>query len=220
MAVKSSTRRVGRPRNATASAHQAILTAVYDLLQQTTVRDLTIEAVAARAGVGKPTIYKWWSTKAGLVLAMFRERVVPQLEAPAARSLEESVRIKVDGLIEAFNGFFGKVMAELIAEGQSQPELLRALNDGYVKPRRASTVADIRAAQLAGEFPSHIDPELVVDAVFGSIYFQMLLRVRPLTREYGQALVDQVFRSLSAGAPPPKRGARRSSARDRSRLAK
>ena len=65
----------GRPPGATAESHTQILDAVYELLQERSVRDLTIEAVAKRAGVGKPTIYKWWPTKADLVMAMFQERL-------------------------------------------------------------------------------------------------------------------------------------------------
>ena len=62
-----------------AESHAAILDAVYELLQERSVRDLTMEAVAKRAGVGKPTLYKWWPTKAALVLAMFRERIACRL---------------------------------------------------------------------------------------------------------------------------------------------
>jgi AcrR family transcriptional regulator len=59
------------------------LDAVYELLQERSVRDLTMEAVANRAGVGKPTLYKWWPTKAALVLAMFRERIAVALPPPS-----------------------------------------------------------------------------------------------------------------------------------------
>ncbi|WP_347260401.1 helix-turn-helix domain-containing protein [Rudaea sp.] len=59
------------------------------------LRDLTMEKVAKRAGVGKPTLYRWWKTKAALVIAMFNERIVPEIDAPPAASLEESIRHKV-----------------------------------------------------------------------------------------------------------------------------
>jgi AcrR family transcriptional regulator len=62
-------------------SHAAIMDAVYTLLQEKSVRDLTIEEVAKRARVGKPTLYKWWPTKATLVLAMLCERMAPSLEA-------------------------------------------------------------------------------------------------------------------------------------------
>lgn len=74
---------------------QVALTAVYELLQEMSLRDLTMEKVAKRAGVGKPTLYRWWKTKAALVIAMFNERIVPEIDAPPAASLEESIRHKV-----------------------------------------------------------------------------------------------------------------------------
>jgi AcrR family transcriptional regulator len=197
--MQNSRKPAGRPASQCAVAHQAILAAVYDLLQETSVRDLTIEAVAKRANVGKPTIYRWWKTKASLVLAMFQERLVPELDVGEPESLEASIREKVRRLISAFNGFFGKVISELIAEGQSDPEVLRELNENYIKLRRADTVADIKKAQKEGKFPAERDPELVVDAIFGSIYFQLLVKQRPLTQDYGQALVDQIFRGNETG---------------------
>ncbi len=181
--------RIGRPRALVAGSHEAILTAVYDLLQEMSVRELTMEKVAKRAGVGKPTLYRWWKTKPALVVAMFNERIVPALDAPDATTLEESIRRKVERLIAAFDGFFGKVVAELVAEAQSDPDVLRELNEGYVKPRRAGTVDEIVAAQKRGLVPPDVDPEIVVDAIFGSLYFNLLLKVRPLTPDYGDQLV-------------------------------
>ena len=66
---------IGRPRGKTAVSHAAVLDAVYDLLKETSARDLTMDAIARRAKVGKPTLYKWWQSKAALVTAMFEERL-------------------------------------------------------------------------------------------------------------------------------------------------
>jgi AcrR family transcriptional regulator len=66
-----------------AASHAVIMDAVYSLLEEKSVRDLTIEAVAKRAGVGKPTLYKWWPTKATLVLAMLCERMAPKMRDTA-----------------------------------------------------------------------------------------------------------------------------------------
>lgn len=197
MEVKTRTpARLGRPRASSADSHDAILKAVYDLLQETSLRDLTMEGVAKRAGVGKPTLYRWWKTKSALVIAMFNERIVPELDAPKAASLEDAIRHKVDRLISAFNGFFGKVISEIIAEAQSDPEVLREFNERYIKPRRAGTVDDISAAQRQGLVPSHVDPELVVDAIFGSLYFNLLLKTQPLTPEYGDRLMENCRKLL------------------------
>src|SRR5258707_9079277 len=119
MAKDVEEKRRGRPRSAAAASHDAILGAVYDLLHEKSVRDLTIEEVAKRAGVGKPTIYRWWPSKAALVMDMFEERIAPQFRVSDAATAEATIRRNVTALIRLLNGFFGKVSAEIIAEGQS-----------------------------------------------------------------------------------------------------
>src|SRR4030095_15273053 len=124
MKKRPSGRRKGRPPLQKAASHAAIMDAVYALLQEKSVRDLTIEEVAKRAKVGKPTIYKWWSTKATLVLAMLCERMAPNLEMPTVLTAEAALRFRGERLIGAFNGPFGKIVAGIIAEGQSEPAIL------------------------------------------------------------------------------------------------
>jgi AcrR family transcriptional regulator len=186
--------RKGRPPLARAASHATILDAVYALLEEKSVRDLTIEEVAKRARVGKPTIYKWWSTKATLVLAMLCERMAPNLEMPTVLTAEESLRFRVRRLIDAFNGPFGKIVAGLIAEGQSEPAVLQEFFDRWVGPRRNATIADLQRGKDAGDLRPDTEPELLNDAVFGAIYYRLLLRSGPLTRRFGEKLVAQVLR--------------------------
>jgi AcrR family transcriptional regulator len=84
--------RTTRPPSEMAASHGVIMDAVYALLQEKSVRDLTMEAVAKRARVGKPTLYKWRPTKATLALAIVCERMAPKLEKPTVLSAEESLR--------------------------------------------------------------------------------------------------------------------------------
>src|SRR6201986_1285042 len=102
-----------------AASHAGIMGAGFALLQKKSVRDLTMEEVAKRAKVGKPTLYKWCPTKATLVLAMLCERMAPNLEKPSDLTAEESLKFRVRSLIDAFGGPFGKIVAGLIAEAQS-----------------------------------------------------------------------------------------------------
>jgi AcrR family transcriptional regulator len=177
-----------------AASHDVIMDVVYALLQEKPVRDLTMESVAKQAKVGKPTLYKWWPTKATLVLAMLCERMAPKLEKPTALGAEESLRFRVRSLIDAFNGPFGKIVAGLIAEGQSEPSVLKAFFDRWVSPRRNATIADLQRGKDAGELGSDTGPDLLNDAIFGAIYYRMLLRSGPLTRRFGEELVEQVIR--------------------------
>jgi len=191
--------RKGRPPSEMAASHDAIMDAVNALLQKKSVRDLTMEEVAKRAKVGKPTLYKWWPTKATLVLAMLCERMAPNLEKPTALPAEESLRLRVRRLIDAFNGPFGKIVAGLIAEGQSEPAILREFFDRWVSPRRNATIAELQRGKNAGELRSETEPELLNDTIFGAIYYRFLLRSGPLTRRFGEELVEQVIRGHRAG---------------------
>jgi AcrR family transcriptional regulator len=195
--------RKGRPPRQTAESHAAIMDAVHALLQNKSVRDLTMEEVARRARVGKPTLYKWWPTKATLVLAMLCERMAPNLEMPTGLTAEESLRFRVRRLIDAFNGPFGKIVAGLIAEGQSEPAILQEFFDRWISPRRTATLADLQRGKNAGELRSETEPELLNDAIFGAIYYRLLLRSGPLTRRFGEELVEQVIRGHRSG---PGRG--------------
>ena len=138
MTTPSSTPRVGRPRSEAAESHEAILDAVHEMLKEKPARELTMDAVAKRAKVGKPTLYKWWPSKAALVLAVFQERLSGRLEAVPTSTVEAALRARVQSLIVEFNGLFGKVMGDLIAEGQSDPAVLRELYEQHIRLRRVS----------------------------------------------------------------------------------
>jgi AcrR family transcriptional regulator len=200
MLKRTRARRIGRPRSEAAVSHAAIMDAVYALLKEKPASELTMEAIAKRAKVGKPTLYKWWPSKAALIMAMFYERLVGKLEAPRASTAEEAIRVKMRRLIKEFNGLFGKVMAELIAEGQSDPSILKELYERHIRLRRESTVADIERGKANGEFAADVDPELLIDAIFGPIYYRMLLRLGPLTEQYGNGLISQAVRGTQPGS--------------------
>lgn len=188
--------RIGRPPSKAAGSHATIMDALYALLQQTSVRDLTMEAIAKRAGVGKPTLYKWWPSKAALVFAMFHERLAGEPISTKARTAEAAIRERVRRLVAALNGLFGKVMAELIAEAQSDPAVLRELYERHIGPRQAAALLDIERGKANGEIVRDADAELLLEEIFGAIYYRMLLRSGPLTEEYGDRVVDQVFTGL------------------------
>jgi len=195
---RKSTSRRGRPPLAEAESHAAILDAVFELLKKQSIRDLTMEAVAKRAKVGKPTLYKWWPTKGALVLTMFRERILSAHPPPPVpgETAEQAISHAACLLIRAFEGPLGKVSSELIAEGQSEPAIIRKWYDEHIRHRRARNAEDIERGKANGELLPQTDPELVIDSIFGAIYYRLLFRSAPLTEQFGKALVAQVFRGL------------------------
>jgi AcrR family transcriptional regulator len=186
--------RMGRPPGVAATSHAAIMDAVYALLQEGSAKDLTMEAVAKRAGVGKATLYKWWPSKAALIMAMFHERIAVTVKTPATvTTAEDALRTTMRRLITGLNGLFGKVLADLIAEGQSDPALLHDLFEDHIRVRQATDLAEIERAKATGEFAAAADSEIMVDALFGSLIYRRLLGL-PLTEPYGEALIDAVLR--------------------------
>jgi hypothetical protein len=113
---------------------------------------------------------------------------------PTDLTAEESLRLRVRRLTDAFNGPFGKVVAGLIAEGQSEPAVLQEFFNRWVSPRRNATIVDLQRGKDAGELRSETEPEVLNDAIFGAIYYRMLLRPAPLTRRFGEEVVEQVLR--------------------------
>jgi hypothetical protein len=95
--------------------------------------------------------------------------------------------------LSKIHDLFGKVIAELIAEGQSDPKVLQELYDQHIGARRAHAVVEIEKAKQSGEFSADTDAELLVDQIFGPIYYRMLLRITPLDQAFGDALLDQVL---------------------------
>jgi AcrR family transcriptional regulator len=188
----------GRPRIESATSHEAIMDAVYELLQEKSLFDLTIEEIAKKAKVGKPTIYKWWPSKAALVLDMFQERIVGKLAVEEGKTAEEAIRTQVRELIRLLNGFFGKVAADIIAEGQCDSEVLKEYRERYVNHRRAVSGTIIKTAIANGEFKKEIDPELLIDMIYGPIYYRLLVRHQKLDEAFGKQIVDHLMKYLKS----------------------
>lgn len=176
-----------------AVARERILDAVQAVLEEKTFQDLTMEEVARRAGVGKPTLYKWWPSKAALVLDLFQQRLVAPLNVPEELTTEEKIRAQALGAICLLSGFLGKVSREIIAAGQSDPDVLRQYREIYLSGRRAITREWIEAAKAKGEMRANADPELLMDMLYGTIYYRLLMDHQPLDAEFGTKLVDDVL---------------------------
>ena len=186
-------RQRGRPAGACAVAHEHILDAVQAILQEKSFQDLTMEEVARRARVGKPTLYKWWPSKIALVLDLFQERLVVSLAVPEEWTAAEKIHAQALELIRLLNGFFGKVTREIIAAGQSDPDVLRQYREIYVSKRRAFTAEVIDAAKASGEMQEDIDPERLIDMIYGPIYYRLLIGHQPLDAAFAGKIVDDIL---------------------------
>jgi len=189
-------RGAGRPR--CTKTRDAILDAAYALLRDKGMAGFSIEGVAHRAGSAKTTIYRWWPNKGALAVESFFRAVGPLLPFPHpdAASPKEEVRAQLRGLAEALNGPIGVMLADLIAEGQRDPDTQRALVEGYLQPRRAQLAQVLERGIAAGELRPDIDLGATLDALTGAVAGRALLFGRPLDLAWVDRLADTVYRGI------------------------
>jgi AcrR family transcriptional regulator len=159
----------GRPRSA--KAQKAILDATLELLAQTGMSGLTVEGVAARARVGKATIYRRWSSKLPLVVDAIT--TLPQLPIPATRTLRGDLRQILGDLASILRSSLGRVLPHLAGEQASDPAVHEVFSR-YVVARRRPLVAVVQRGIERGELPAGVDAEAVTDLFVGPIVNRLL----------------------------------------------
>ena len=184
----------GRPRSPETRAK--ILKAAYEMLNEVGFIDLTIEGVAAKAGVGKPTIYRRWKTKAALVMDAFLEAVNPEIAFPDRGSVKEDFREQMQKVVTLMTSSRGEVLASVIGCGQSNDELIAAFRDNWLIPRREDAKRIFQRGVERGELRKDIDAEVAIDALYSPFFYRLLLKHQPLTNEFIDELIDVVMGGL------------------------
>lgn len=186
------TRTPGRPRSTT--SRNAILKAAYQILRESGFAGFTVEGVAARAGAGKATIYRWWQSKGTLAIEAFLVAVAPRMDdVRQGPSAIEDLRRQVHVAATLYRGRVGQLLRELIALGQEDSETSRALRSNFVEPRRLAALRLLQRAQTAGEIPGGTDIEVLADALWGPIFHRLLVSRMPLDRQFIDKLLDLVL---------------------------
>jgi AcrR family transcriptional regulator len=185
----------GRPRSE--ESRQAILRSTLKLLkQQGGFAELSIEAIAADANVGKTTVYRWWPTKAALVADAFSASAAEELRFPNTGSVENDMSLQMRRLIRIFRSRRGKVVAALLAGGQSDPELIGAFRERFLWPRRKQAYETLQRGIDRGELPADSDLDLVLDLLYGPIYMRFLIRHDKLDESFADEICALVLKGL------------------------
>jgi len=185
----------GRPRSE--ESRQSILRSTLKLLKQPGgFPELSIEAVAADANVGKTTVYRWWPTKAALVADAFSASADEELRFPNTGSVYTDISLQMRGLIRIFRSQRGKVVAALLAGGQSDPELLEAYRDRFLWPRRRQAYQTLQRGVDRGELPVGCDFDLILDSLYGPILMRFLIRHVKLEESFADEICGLVLQGL------------------------
>ncbi|POX55110.1 TetR family transcriptional regulator [Streptomyces sp. Ru71] len=182
-------------------SREAILEAAADLCREQGYAAVTMEAIATRARVGKPTLYRWWPSKGAVYLDVVLDRVVePAIELPDTGDIAGDLRTWIRGFADLFSDPHAKELLQgLLGAAQTDAELAGMLREKIQRPLQAGNRQRIAAAQAAGELPA-MDPTLLEELLISPPWYRLLISGEPVTREYADALVDAV---LSAGGARP-----------------
>jgi AcrR family transcriptional regulator len=186
----------GRPRSE--RVHRVILQVALKELRRTGFRLLTIDAIAARAKVGKMTIYRRWPNKAAVVMDAFLTLVGPGTQFPEAPRALERVRLQMRLQAQFFRGRFGQMIRALLGEAQFDPELAQAFRERWINPRRQGPRQLLEQAIRQGDLRPDIDIEAAIDSLYGPLYYRLQIGTGPLDNAFADTVFEQTISGLAA----------------------
>ncbi|MBF6349020.1 TetR/AcrR family transcriptional regulator [Nocardia flavorosea] len=193
MAAESDARTNARPRRA-----DAIFTATLELLADTGYEGLTMEAVAARAGVNKTTLYRWWKSKDEVLAAALTDSDLLAFPVPDTGSLRGDLLETIHSIHTLLTDPATAPIAAAVLAAAPRRPALTAIGRAFFADRAEREHPIFRRATDRGELPEHADPRLIMDMLAGAIWFRLFLRAEPVGDEDLSAAVDLVLVGAAA----------------------
>ncbi|GLY84135.1 TetR/AcrR family transcriptional regulator [Actinoallomurus iriomotensis] len=173
-------------------ARQAVLEAADDLLVERGFAGVTIEGIAARAGVAKQTIYRWWSSKVDVLIEAFVDDMAQYLTPPDEGDLEHRLRTHLSRSARFLTRTApGAVFRALAGQAQHDPEVAARFRAECLGPLRALDRLPLERAVERGELPPDTDLDFAVDQLVGPLYYRVLVTGHPVPEEFTDALVER-----------------------------
>jgi AcrR family transcriptional regulator len=185
--------RPGRPRSE--KSRKAILDAARKLLMQQSMNELSIEAIAKKAKVGKTTIYRWWPSKAAVAMEAFLEQPSIQHVTPNKENATDSVVFIIESMIRQLRGHNGRIIAGIIAESQSDASVLDLMYERFLKDRVGALYDAIEWGQQNGEI-RQMDLDIAVDMVLGPLFVRILSGDNGIDESFAERFPQQAVMAL------------------------
>ena len=187
---------IQKKKRRNAKSHEAILQATVSLLGSSGYVDFSIEKVAQQAGVGKQTIYRWWPTRADLVLEVWRDRLLPPMPVYDGQT---KLPIYLGNSLLAFGQQISRTDCRqaaicILAEAHRDPALYQRMAEAVYVPRINLIKQAFKEAQAVGEFSKNINIDVAIDALYGAVWYKVLIRFETVNRNYIDALIKQYLK--------------------------
>lgn len=160
---------------------------------------LSIEAVAARSGVGKPTLYRNWANAQELALAALIANPLPEVEAQEEATATARARLlaQMRGLVTAFASTRGRQVALALASADPESEFTKAFRNKVILASREAGRAILQGAIVSGEIASPPDLEVLLDMIYGPVFYRLLVGHQPLDAALADAVVETALRAVA-----------------------
>jgi AcrR family transcriptional regulator len=207
-------RPLGRPRDA--RADRAIVEATLELMGEDGVYAFRTEDVAARAGVGKGAIYRRYRSKDELAVAAVAELVNEELAVPDTGSTRGDLLALMREAVALYRGSLAsRLFPSLVGAMGENPELGRALREGFLASRRAVLTEVIQRGVERGDLRRDLDVDLVLDVLGGPLFYRLLITGGPIDDQLAEGVADLIMRGF--GPDPSRRSTKTTTRRKRSR---
>ena len=179
-------------------ARQAVLEAADDLLAERGFAGVTIEGIAAAAGVAKQTIYRWWNSKTGILMDALLQDAAEALTPVDHADFREDLRDQLSR-VAAFlaRSDAGAVCRALIGQAQHDPAFAAEFRARFLSEQRERDRLPFDRAIARGQIPAHTDVPSDADELLGPIYYRALVTGEPVDRQFTDRLVDHYLRRLA-----------------------
>lgn len=182
----------GRPRSE--KSMQAILDTTNKMLLMTSVRDISIESVAKKAGVGKTTIYRWWPNKVALILDAI-SAPMNSLPAPVSGgSPKDLLEKQLERFSRICRGRGGKIIAEVYAESQGNPDTQALFFEKFMVHHEEVLASILEQGKASGDFRQNMDTGLAVDMIYGSFFYHLMSNPNPLDQNFANSVILEALR--------------------------
>jgi AcrR family transcriptional regulator len=200
------------PHRRSDRARVAVLHAADDLLVERGYAGVTIEGIAARAGVAKQTIYRWWPSKFEILMDTFLQDAAGALQIPDTGTVDGDLRQHLRQLAVFLSEEpAGRVMLALIGQAQHDADVARTFQRRFLDERRALDRVILERGVARGDLRSDTDLDLVIDMIYGPVYHRVLLTGLPIDDRFIDGLVGHVMAAIAAPRQPPGPASGRSS---------
>jgi AcrR family transcriptional regulator len=193
-AVSELGRRRGRPADPKVRA--VILAAARKLLDQGGLAAVTMERIAALAGVGKPTVYRHWPNAHAVAMAAFLDTATTPEPGPRLAVAVDDLRAQLAAIAAAFAARTGRNVRAMIAASEGETELAKAFRSHFIAASRAVGRDLLERAVAEGGLRQGLDLEVTLDLIYGPLYYRLLVGHAPLDAAFTDALLDHALRGI------------------------